>query len=103
MSKESAWQASTDSLRPQSAPQSLEQDVPSIRAADEHASASIYAPLDANRRQIRLVRVRQCTNKEIELELTAVSLDDEPKFNALSYLWTEAAADRVISVGGEPF
>lgn len=61
---------------------------------------SAYSPLDPSRRQIRLLRVLPdpC---DLSAVLETVSLDDDPKYTALSYTWgTEASGGAGIALRG---
>ncbi|KAF5600828.1 heterokaryon incompatibility (het-6OR allele) [Fusarium pseudoanthophilum] len=59
----------------------------------------IYAPLDRSRRQIRLVEILS-TKPKIICNLTTVSLDEDTKFSAISYLWGDKGKTEPITVNG---
>ncbi|KAF5537809.1 heterokaryon incompatibility (het-6OR allele) [Fusarium mexicanum] len=59
----------------------------------------LYAPLDRSRRQIRLVEILS-TKPKIVCNLTTVSLDEDTKFSAISYLWGEKGKTEPITVNG---
>lgn len=50
---------------------------------------SIYSPLDAGKREIRVLTIDEQTSEDslVACSLKVVSLDDEPCFTALSYCW----------------
>ncbi|PWY82732.1 hypothetical protein BO83DRAFT_454730 [Aspergillus eucalypticola CBS 122712] len=63
-----------------------------------------YHKLDPNQRQIRLLFIHPSRNKRnpIQCSLHAVSLNDSPKFEALSYVWgTEEATEQIVLDGKE--
>jgi hypothetical protein len=62
--------------------------------------STLYEPLDTSKRQIRVLRISTVPYDEVRGELQVVSLDDEPKFNALSYCWGSALNPVTISVNG---
>ncbi|KAJ4257317.1 hypothetical protein NW762_008435 [Fusarium torreyae] len=60
---------------------------------------SIYTPLDRSRREIRLIEILS-VKPTIVCTLSTVSLDDNPRFSALSYLWGDAGNTKHITVNG---
>ncbi|KAK0614931.1 heterokaryon incompatibility protein-domain-containing protein, partial [Bombardia bombarda] len=68
-------------------------------------STSLYTPLDASRREIRLLRVSPSRSKTdmVRCALFTASLDDKPKYWALSYVWGNAAITTPIYVDDRLF
>lgn len=66
---------------------------------------SIYSPLDQSRREIRLLTILPCENDEgqIVCQLQTASLDDDPEYAAMSYVWGDAAITTDILVDNIPF
>lgn len=66
---------------------------------------SIYSPLDPLRREIRLVTILPCEDDEgqIVCQLETASLDNDPKYAAMSYVWGDAAVTTDILVDNIPF
>ncbi|KAK5170979.1 uncharacterized protein LTR77_004123 [Saxophila tyrrhenica] len=62
----------------------------------------IYQPLDATKREIRLMRMVPDL-EGIQCELRAFSLNDKPVFTALSYCWTKEPPTETIVLQGKPF
>ncbi|RTE78457.1 hypothetical protein BHE90_007050 [Fusarium euwallaceae] len=62
--------------------------------------SSVYDNLQIHSRQIRLLKVIS-TNPEIVCRLKVVSLDDEPAYSALSYVWGDPAITKSILVNGK--
>jgi hypothetical protein len=63
-----------------------------------------YTPLDISRHEIRLLSVLPSPNDtdHISCILNVVSLDDEPRYSALSYVWgPESDEDEDITVNGQ--
>jgi hypothetical protein len=52
----------------------------------DSTSSPLYQPLNAERHEIRLLRILE-QSKTIACTLEVVSLDDSPKYSALSYEW----------------
>jgi hypothetical protein len=63
-------------------------------------SDALHGPLDHSRREIRLIDIIS-TTPDIVCELSTVSLDDEPVFTALSYVWGEPEFTESIIVNGK--
>lgn len=62
---------------------------------------SPFNPLDPSRRQIRLLHV-QPDPSDLRAVLETVSLDDDPKYTALSYTWgTELSSGPGIALSGQ--
>ncbi|KAJ3459674.1 hypothetical protein MRS44_015747 [Fusarium solani] len=62
--------------------------------------SSLYANLHMSGRQIRLLQITS-TKPEIVCRLEVVSLEDEPAYSALSYVWGDPAITRTVLVNGE--
>ncbi|KAF2094560.1 hypothetical protein NA57DRAFT_60588 [Rhizodiscina lignyota] len=59
-----------------------------------------YEPLDASKREIRLLKLAAGVREDpIIVKLVTVSLDDDPVFDALSYLWGEQEPVSSIYIG----
>ncbi|EXM05419.1 heterokaryon incompatibility protein-domain-containing protein [Fusarium oxysporum II5] len=63
------------------------------------SASRLYAPLDRSRREIRLIEILS-TKPKIVCNLTTVSLDEDPEFSAISYLWGDIGKIKPISVNG---
>jgi len=65
-------------------------------------ASTVYTPLDASKNQIRLARLHAATSFEqtLSCDLEVVSLDSEPHYEALSYVWGDAAIRRPMMLGG---
>ncbi|KAI6753871.1 hypothetical protein HG530_013047 [Fusarium avenaceum] len=59
----------------------------------------IYTPLDRRRREIRLIEIIS-TKPTIICKLGAISLDNNPAFSAISYLWGDTGNTRKLNVNG---
>ena len=55
------------------------------RSINQRYSSRLYKPLNPKTSEIRLLKLPQTSSSEFEL--VTVSLDDKPKYAALSYLW----------------
>lgn len=66
---------------------------------------AVHNHLDPDRREIRLVRLRQpCAPSTLSLELRTVSLcDEEASYSALSYVWGSSSELHQIEINGQPF
>ncbi|KAM6511811.1 hypothetical protein FALCPG4_016804 [Fusarium falciforme] len=62
--------------------------------------SSLYANLQMSGRQIRLLQITS-TKPEIVCKLEVVSLEDEPAYSALSYVWGDPAITKSVLVNGE--
>ena len=63
-----------------------------------------YRPLDPVSKQIRLLKLHSGTEVEdIECHLEHVSLEDNPEFTALSYVWGDLTDTRTIYLHNVPF
>lgn len=64
-------------------------------------SHPLYSKLDITRREIRLLQIEAAAPEEpIHSTLQVVSLDDNPEYLALSYVWGDPQATRSIVVNG---
>ena len=68
------------------------------------STSILNTPLDTNKREIRLLKVKPSflSTAPIQCSLSIVSLDDEPKYTALSYVWGDPHATEEIIVDGSP-
>ncbi|KAF2009017.1 hypothetical protein BU24DRAFT_428977 [Aaosphaeria arxii CBS 175.79] len=68
-------------------------------------SYSFYEPLDALRKQIRLLSIHSSEDESstISCTLQLASLEDQPNFNALSYVWGDPNLTQEIVVECEVF
>ncbi|KAM0426003.1 hypothetical protein ACHAPT_008632 [Fusarium lateritium] len=64
-------------------------------------TSSLYTDLQMRGRQIRLIEIIS-TKPEIVCKLTVVSLEDEPAYSALSYVWGNPKATQSVLVNGRP-
>ncbi|KAJ4109120.1 hypothetical protein NW765_004000 [Fusarium oxysporum] len=62
------------------------------------ASSGLYKPLNPRTSEIRLLKIPP--NASSEFELVTVSLDDEPKYAALSYLWGDPEKYGQVTIKG---
>jgi hypothetical protein len=63
----------------------------------------MYSLLDAPRKEIRLLHVHPgAWGDDIECHLETVSLDDNPKFHAISYVWGDPRITLPITIDGQP-
>jgi hypothetical protein len=63
----------------------------------------MYQDLDTERREIRLLELLPSANDTVSCRLSQVSLNDEPVFTALSYVWGDPTITESITVNGQPF
>jgi hypothetical protein len=63
----------------------------------------MYQDLDTERREIRILELLPSANNTVSCRLSHVSLDDEPVFTALSYVWGDPTITEPITVNGQPF
>jgi hypothetical protein len=62
----------------------------------------MYSPLDTSRKEIRLLYIHPAAwDDDIECHLETVSLNDHPKFQAISYVWGDTANKLPITVNGK--
>lgn len=62
---------------------------------------SIYAPLDPSRNQMRVLHLSPGRDTdELRCTLTTVSLREDPKYEALSYVWGENTGDTLPMLVG---
>ncbi|KAG6362939.1 hypothetical protein INS49_008034 [Diaporthe citri] len=70
-------------------------------AEASNAAESPFSPLDPSLRQIRLLRIEP-NPSDLSAVLETVSLDDGPKYTALSYTWgTEMSSGAGIALNGQ--
>ena len=62
-------------------------------------SAFIYQPLNHARREIRLLEIEP-NSESLSCKLHVVSLDTEPRYTALSYVWGDSTSKEDIIVNG---
>ncbi|RKK87770.1 hypothetical protein BFJ69_g522 [Fusarium oxysporum] len=62
------------------------------------ASSGLYKPLNPRTSEIRLLKIPP--NPSSEFELVTISLDDEPKYAALSYLWGDPEKYGQVTIKG---
>ncbi|KAI4924338.1 uncharacterized protein J4E92_007419, partial [Alternaria infectoria] len=63
----------------------------------------MYSQLDASRKEIRLLHVHPgAWNDDIECHLETASLNDNPQFYAISYVWGDPTITLPIRIDGEP-
>ncbi|KAK3639963.1 hypothetical protein LTR56_012137 [Elasticomyces elasticus] len=62
-----------------------------------------YEPLDASRREFRLVRLIHSVAGKVEIELKSFSLDSGLAYRALSYCWTDAKPSCTIELNKHNF
>ena len=64
---------------------------------------SIYSSLDPSRNQIRVLHLSPGRENDDELycTLSTVSLDDDPQYEALSYVWGDTSEDEPSIMLGE--
>ncbi|KAI1171403.1 ankyrin repeat-containing domain protein [Nemania sp. FL0916] len=60
-----------------------------------------YDPLDPSKRSLRLLRLRRGTGPEIECELIPTTLDDELRYEAVSYTWGPNFKVATVNVNGK--
>jgi hypothetical protein len=66
--------------------------------------ASTTTPLDLETREIRLLSIQPGVwSDDILCTLTAVPLDEQPRYDALSYAWGDSKVTRLISINDNPF
>lgn len=68
-------------------------------------NSNIYLNLDTSVREIRLVHVEAARDvlEPLHCNLSIVSLDREPQYEALSYVWGDPNVRKPILLNGEPF
>jgi len=69
---------------------------------ERRRNATIHRPLDAARKEIRLLKINPSFDKDapIHCELNVASLEDKPSFSALSYCWGPQKPTTLITVNG---
>lgn len=60
-----------------------------------------YEPLESSSRQIRLLELLPSIDGQVNGRLHIASLDDQPVFNALSYVWGVEEDPKTITINGE--
>ena len=71
---------------------------------DKSSSSRIYTPLNPHKREIRLTTIKPGTQPEpIRCDLSYVSLNDTPKYEALSYVWGDPSIRMPILLDEHPF
>ncbi|KAJ4344205.1 hypothetical protein N0V95_006245 [Ascochyta clinopodiicola] len=77
---------------------------------ERQSSTYEYTALDDTKRQIRLLHLHPSVNSEpghlphdIQCTFSLASLDDNPSFEALSYVWGDASSTGLITLHGHPF
>ena len=70
------------------------------QTAIEKPSIFQYRPLDNTRREIRLLLLPPGDIFSYSCSLTHVSMDDDPEYEALSYVWGSEANPKIISLNG---
>lgn len=65
----------------------------------------IYKPLDTGQRQIRLLRIKPAKDpsQKIKCHLFTASLDEKPRYHALSYVWGDSKDRKPINLDGTDF
>ncbi|KAK0701126.1 heterokaryon incompatibility protein-domain-containing protein, partial [Lasiosphaeris hirsuta] len=65
---------------------------------------SLYSPLRSQLREVRVIHLLPSDNfdHDIHCELRAVSLDTNPEYEALSYVWSTPPGTGFITVSGQP-
>ena len=68
-------------------------------------SNAMYNPLSTEKQEIRVLHMHSAPDPshDIECTLATVSLQGNPVYEALSYVWGDANLTETISVDGEPF
>lgn len=71
---------------------------------DKSSSSRIYTPLNSHKGEIRLATIKSGTQPEpIRCNLSYVSLNDTPKYEALSYVWGDPSIRIPILLDEHPF
>ena len=71
---------------------------------DRSSSSRIYTPVNSHKREVRLVTIKSGTPPEpIQCNLSYVSLNDTPKYEALSYVWGGPSIRIPILLDEHPF
>ncbi|KAF4452663.1 hypothetical protein F53441_4531 [Fusarium austroafricanum] len=68
------------------------------RSISQASSSRLYKPLNPKTSEIRLLKIPP--NPSSEFELVTVSLDDKPKYAALSYLWGDPQNYGAVTIEG---
>lgn len=65
---------------------------------------TVYTPLDVHNREIRLLTLHYGeAHQDVTITLSVVSLNDKPKYEALSYVWGDSNNTSTISLDGYDF
>ena len=71
------------------------------------ATEAIYRPLNKDRKEIRILRVKASTTSdailECTLEIVSLLSDPKPEYEAISYCWGEVDGYETIRLNGVPF
>ncbi|RGP65164.1 hypothetical protein FSPOR_7554 [Fusarium sporotrichioides] len=70
-----------------------------LNLTDQRYSSRLYKPLNPETSQIRLLKIPQ--DQSSGFELVTVSLDDKPRYAALSYLWGKPEHYGKITIEGD--
>lgn len=71
---------------------------------DKPSSSRIYTPVNSQKREIRLVTIKSGEPPEpIQCNLSYVSMNDTPKYEALSYVWGDPSIRIPILLDEHPF
>ena len=71
---------------------------------DRSSSSRIYTPVNSHKGEVRLVTIKSGTPPEpIQCSLSYVSLNDTPKYEALSYVWGDQSIRIPILLDEYPF
>jgi hypothetical protein len=70
---------------------------------DSSVNVPLYGHLNDRRREIRILKLLSLPqiNKTLQCEMTTVSLEDVPKYIALSYVWGDVGDTTEIAVDGK--
>jgi hypothetical protein len=75
-----------------------------VKSRVQNQAAALYEPLDSKRREIRIAKLNPGDfSDDIHCTLFKVSLDDNPQYEALSYVWGDTGVTRQISLNGSPY
>ena len=67
-------------------------------------SRYVHSSLDSTRREVRLLRLLPGSwDEPLLCELNAVSLNDKPEFQGLSYVWGKSGIVKTVQLDGKPF
>jgi hypothetical protein len=60
-----------------------------------------YEPLDATRREIRLIKLREDKESPIRTNISIFALENAPDYTALSYVWGEPGTTYNVFIDGK--